>query len=102
MLYVIVVHVDILLYFTIFVQALVLCVIVVPVHVDIFFVKALVLCFRLHFTKDSTTINTAAATVRQLVFVVFERVEAEDKTPNPGQAKYHKHLARVRLNTTNT
>ena len=30
----------------------------------------------MHFTKDSTTINTAAATVRQLVSVVFERVMA--------------------------
>lgn len=40
--------------------------------------KALVLCFRLHFTKDSTTINTAGATVRQLVSLVFERVVAEE------------------------
>ncbi|XP_050085365.1 protein MON2 homolog [Anopheles aquasalis] len=39
--------------------------------------KTLVLCFRLHFTKDSTTINTAGATVRQLVSLVFERVVAE-------------------------
>lgn len=42
------------------------------------------LCFRLHFTKDSTTINTAGATVRQLVSLVFERVIAED-TQNSGQ-----------------
>ncbi|KAK4313902.1 hypothetical protein Pmani_014784 [Petrolisthes manimaculis] len=40
--------------------------------------KALVLCFRLHFTKDATVVNTASATVRQLVSVVFERVVAED------------------------
>ncbi|KAM7282607.1 hypothetical protein ISCGN_002753 [Ixodes scapularis] len=40
--------------------------------------KALVLCFRLHFTKNSTTNNTASATVRQLVAAVFERVQAED------------------------
>jgi hypothetical protein len=39
----------------------------------------LVLCFRLHFAKDSTTINTAGATVRQLISLVFERVLAEDK-----------------------
>lgn len=39
----------------------------------------LVLCFRLHFTKDCTTINTAGATVRQLVSLVFERVVAEDE-----------------------
>lgn len=41
--------------------------------------KTLVLCFRLHFTKDSTTINTAGATVRQLVSLVFERVMAEQE-----------------------
>ncbi|KAK7789330.1 hypothetical protein R5R35_012807 [Gryllus longicercus] len=41
--------------------------------------RNLVLCFRLHFTKDSTTINTAGATVRQLVSLVFERVVAEDE-----------------------
>lgn len=41
--------------------------------------KTLVLCFRLHFTKDSTTINTAGATVRQLVSLVFERVISEDE-----------------------
>lgn len=40
--------------------------------------KAMVLCFRLHFTKDSTTINTAGATVRQLVSLVFERVVVEE------------------------
>jgi len=37
-----------------------------------------VLCFRLHFAKDSTTTNTAAATIRQIVSVVFERVITED------------------------
>ncbi|XP_012277509.1 protein MON2 homolog isoform X2 [Orussus abietinus] len=41
--------------------------------------RNLVLCFRLHFTKDSTTINTAGATVRQLVSLVFERVVVEDE-----------------------
>ncbi|XP_056454243.1 protein MON2 homolog isoform X1 [Gadus chalcogrammus] len=40
--------------------------------------KAIVLCFRLHFTKDTITNNTAAATVRQVVTVVFERMVAED------------------------
>lgn len=34
----------------------------------------MVVCFRLHFTKDSTTINTAGATVRQLVTLVFDRM----------------------------
>lgn len=44
-----------------------------------FYFQNLVLCFRLHFTKDCTTINTAGATVRQLVSLVFERVVAEDE-----------------------
>lgn len=38
------------------------------------------LCFRLHFTKESqAVINTAGATVRQLVAMVFERVLHEDE-----------------------
>jgi len=38
------------------------------------------LCFRLHFTKDSqAVINTAGATVRQLVSLVFERALHEDE-----------------------
>lgn len=41
--------------------------------------QAIVLCFRLHFTKDNITNNTAAATVRQVVTVVFERMVAEDQ-----------------------
>uniref|UniRef100_UPI00358F2E5D protein MON2 homolog isoform X2 n=1 Tax=Myxine glutinosa TaxID=7769 RepID=UPI00358F2E5D len=41
--------------------------------------KAIVLCFRLHFTKDNITNNTAAATVRQVVTVVFERMVAEEE-----------------------
>ncbi|XP_060847861.1 protein MON2 homolog isoform X2 [Rhopalosiphum padi] len=42
--------------------------------------RNLVLCFRLHFTKDSqAVINTAGATVRQLVALVFERVMHEDE-----------------------
>ncbi|RWS27584.1 protein MON2-like protein, partial [Leptotrombidium deliense] len=42
--------------------------------------KALALCFRLHFTKNQTTNNTASATIRQLVSAVFERVQKEDMT----------------------
>ena len=38
------------------------------------------LCFRLHFAKDTTIGNTAGATVRQLVSLVFERVVIEDAT----------------------
>lgn len=48
--------------------------------------KTLVLCFRLHFTKDSTTINTAGATVRQLVSLVFERVVLEELEDIPPTA----------------
>ncbi|KAL1492514.1 hypothetical protein ABEB36_010756 [Hypothenemus hampei] len=48
--------------------------------------RTLVLCFRLHFAKNLTTMNTAGATVRQLVSLVFDRVVAEDeqleKLPN--------------------
>nr|XP_006825120.1 PREDICTED: protein MON2 homolog [Saccoglossus kowalevskii] len=42
--------------------------------------KAIVICFRLHFFKDSTTSNTASATVRQVVSIVFERVVAGDES----------------------
>lgn len=38
------------------------------------------MCFRLHFTKESqAVINTAGATVRQLVSLVFERALHEDE-----------------------
>lgn len=47
------------------------------------------LCFRLHFAKKTTIINTAGATVRQLVSLVFERVVQEDEelqnSDNPPQ-----------------
>lgn len=39
--------------------------------------KSLVLCFRLHYTKNTTIVNTAGATIRQLVSLVFERVNLE-------------------------
>lgn len=39
------------------------------------------LCFRLYFVKDSTISGTAAATVRQMVSVVFDRVVTEDSNP---------------------
>ncbi|XP_039501513.1 protein MON2 homolog [Drosophila santomea] len=39
--------------------------------------KALVLCFRLHYAKNPTIVNTAGATIRQLVSLVFERVYLE-------------------------
>ncbi|VDK68661.1 unnamed protein product [Anisakis simplex] len=40
--------------------------------------KCLVMCFRLNFAKDPIVINTASATVRQMVSCVFERVIQED------------------------
>ncbi|KAK3700698.1 hypothetical protein QZH41_015645 [Actinostola sp. cb2023] len=43
--------------------------------------KAMALCFRLYFVKDSTVSATAAATVRQMVSVVFDRVVTEDSNP---------------------
>ena len=46
------------------------------------FEQCLVLCFRLHFAKDATIGNTAGATVRQLVSLVFERVVIEDASSN--------------------
>jgi len=51
--------------------------------------QALVLGFRLYFTKDSTTINTAGATVRQLVNVVYDRVNMEDSIPSQGIFSSH-------------
>ena len=52
-------------------------------HNPFFFLfKCLVLCFRLHFAKDTTIGNTAGATVRQLVSLVFERVVIEDAHSN--------------------
>ncbi|KAJ7331268.1 Endocytosis and vacuole integrity protein [Desmophyllum pertusum] len=39
---------------------------------------AMVLCFKLYFIKDATICTTAAATVRQMVSVIFERVVTED------------------------
>ncbi|CAD6199711.1 unnamed protein product [Caenorhabditis auriculariae] len=40
--------------------------------------KCIVMCFRLHFAKDTIVINAASAAVRQLVCCVFERVVQED------------------------
>ncbi|XP_071483188.1 protein MON2 homolog [Diadema antillarum] len=46
--------------------------------------KAVVVCFRLHFSKDNTTSNTASAIVQQVVSIVFERVLAEDEANADG------------------
>ena len=40
--------------------------------------RCLVICFRLHFTRDSTVNTIAGATIRQLVPVVLERVALAD------------------------
>ena len=57
------------------------------------------LCFRLHFTKDSTTINTAGATVRQLVSLVFERVVAEDEQFSDQQVQEESNLEELKMPT---
>jgi hypothetical protein len=60
--------------------------------------KTLVLCFRLHFTKDSTTINTAGATVRQLVSLVFERVVAEcEEAQHSGVEEHELNLEELKM-----
>jgi hypothetical protein len=59
----------------------------------------LVLCFRLHFTKDSTTINTAGATVRQLVSLVFERVITENDQYSDQQIQEESNLEELKLPT---
>uniref|UniRef100_A0A915KNN2 Uncharacterized protein n=1 Tax=Romanomermis culicivorax TaxID=13658 RepID=A0A915KNN2_ROMCU len=40
--------------------------------------KSLVICFRLNFAKDPLVINTASATVRQLVAQVYERCSQQN------------------------
>ena len=40
--------------------------------------QAMVMCFKLYFMKDPTISSTAAATVRQMVSVLFDRVVTED------------------------
>lgn len=57
------------------------------------------LCFRLHFTKDCTTINTAGATVRQLVSLVFERVVAEDEQSPDQQDSDEVNLEELKIPT---
>lgn len=59
----------------------------------------MVLCFRLHFTKDSTTINTAGATVRQLVSLVFERVIAEDDQTPTQETQEKNNLEELKVPT---
>ncbi|XP_038067855.1 protein MON2 homolog isoform X2 [Patiria miniata] len=46
--------------------------------------RTIVVCFRLHFSKDNTTSNTASAIVQQVVSIVMERVLAEDEANADG------------------
>ncbi|XP_043230442.1 protein MON2 homolog isoform X1 [Amphibalanus amphitrite] len=67
--------------------------------------KSLALCFRLCFCKDSTVMNTAGATVRQLVSLVFERVLTEDSRDPPktsGEASDMEHLKTASGSPPNT
>lgn len=68
-------------------------------HLKIVSLQNLVLCFRLHFTKDCTTINTAGATVRQLVSLVFERVVAEDDQSPEQQDSDEVNLEELKIPT---
>nr|XP_027206103.1 protein MON2 homolog isoform X2 [Dermatophagoides pteronyssinus] len=44
--------------------------------------KVISLCFRLYNSKNSTTANTASATIRQLITAIFERVPNENNDDN--------------------
>ncbi|EGD78983.1 hypothetical protein PTSG_01954 [Salpingoeca rosetta] len=50
-----------------------------PQLVDKALARACVLCFSLHFSRDSTTAAIAAATLRQITTAVFDRVVIEDQ-----------------------
>ncbi|KAI1287236.1 Protein MON2 -like protein [Halotydeus destructor] len=49
--------------------------------------KGLALCFRLNFTKDQTTNNTASATVRQIVTVIFDRAHRSSEAKEMDRAE---------------
>lgn len=57
--------------------------------------RTILLCFRLHYTKNSTTSNTASAAIRQLITVVFERVQNEDKTSSDTTVEEEKKLFQI-------
>ena len=48
----------------------------------------MVMSFKLYFTKDPTVSSTAAATVRQMVSVLFDRVVTED-SKDKGKSEYN-------------
>ena len=48
--------------------------------------QALLICFKLHEAKPSVVNSTAAATLRQAVMLIFERVVAEDTQHPPTEA----------------
>jgi hypothetical protein len=49
--------------------------------------QALLLCFKLHDVKIPVVSSTAAATLRQAVMLVFDRVTVEDRDNPPSSAK---------------
>ncbi|EDQ89355.1 uncharacterized protein MONBRDRAFT_32420 [Monosiga brevicollis MX1] len=53
--------------------------------------QAVALCFRLHFVKDVMTAAIAAASLRQLVAAVFERVAAEDRNASEAVDSPRRH-----------
>ncbi|KAI8343085.1 hypothetical protein BC941DRAFT_410389 [Chlamydoabsidia padenii] len=58
------------------------------VHDDIL-AEALLICFRLQDSKIIVVNNTAAATLRQLVIYVFDKVTEEDKQELPSETATH-------------
>lgn len=56
----------------------------------------MVLCFRLYFGKDPIVMNTAEATVKQLVSLVFERVILEDEQ-NPSNTNGQANLEELKV-----
>lgn len=57
------------------------------------FLKALLICFRLQDSKIVVVNNTAAATLRQLVIFVFDKVIKEDnEEPSENEPKHGKGI----------
>ncbi|XP_071961451.1 protein MON2 homolog isoform X3 [Antedon mediterranea] len=61
--------------------------------------RAIVICFRLHFSKDNTVSNTASAIVQQVVCTVFERVLAEDAANAAGAEDHSIHQNSLKTNS---
>ncbi|XP_071784170.1 protein MON2 homolog isoform X2 [Asterias amurensis] len=63
--------------------------------------RAIVVCFRLHFSKDNTTSNTASAIVQQVISIVMERVLAEDDA-NADGAESDVDLEKLKSSSTSS